>query len=215
MNVIPERTGLAPNNMFVLGITGGIGSGKSTVSRILEDRGLLVLDADEISRQVTAAGGKAVPVIAELFGPRAVLSDGSMNRKYVSGIVFEDKQGLDMLSAIVHKYVFAEMEERLGREREKGTKCVVLDVPIPVNRFVDLCNQIWVVTCDIDVRLARLEKRGMPKDEALRRIDMQMTDDEYCELGDFAIDNSWDLDELNSKVDKLIKEQLHERGIRI
>lgn len=215
MNVIPERTGLAPNNMFVLGITGGIGSGKSTVSRILEDRGLLVLDADEISRQVTAAGGKAVPVIAELFGPRAVLSDGSMNRKYVSGIVFEDKQGLDMLSAIVHKYVFAEMEERLGREREKGTKCVVLDVPIPVNRFVDLCNQIWVVTCDIDVRLARLEKRGMPKDEALRRIEMQMTDDEYCELGDFAIDNSWDLDELNSKVDKLIKEQLHERGIRI
>ena len=215
MNVIPERTGLAPNNMFVLGITGGIGSGKSTVSRILEDRGLLVLDADEISRQVTAAGGKAVPVIAELFGPRAVLSDGSMNRKYVSGIVFEDKQGLDMLSAIVHKYVFAEMEERLGREREKGTKCVVLDVPIPVNRFVDLCNQIWVVTCDIDVRLARLEKRGMPKGEALRRIEMQMTDDEYCELGDFAIDNSWDLDELNSKVDKLIKEQLHERGIRI
>jgi len=215
VNVIPERTGLAPNNMFVLGITGGIGSGKSTVSRILEDRGLLVLDADEISRQVTAAGGKAVPVIAELFGPRAVLSDGSMNRKYVSGIVFEDKQGLDMLSSIVHKYVFAEMEERLGREREKGTKCVVLDVPIPVNKFVDLCNQIWVVTCDIDVRLARLEKRGMPKDEALRRIDMQMTDDEYCELGDFAIDNSWDLDELNSKVDKLIKEQLHERGIRI
>jgi len=215
VNVIPERTGLAPNNMFVLGITGGIGSGKSTVSRILEDRGLLVLDADEISRQVTAAGGKAVPVIAELFGPRAVLSDGSMNRKYVSGIVFEDKQGLDMLSAIVHKYVFAEMEERLGREREKGTKCVVLDVPIPVNRFVDLCNQIWVVTCDIDVRLARLEKRGMPKGEALRRIEMQMTDDEYCELGDFAIDNSWDLDELNSKVDKLIKEQLHERGIRI
>ena len=215
MNVIPERTGLAPNNMFVLGITGGIGSGKSTVSRILEDRGLLVLDADEISRQVTAAGGKAVPVIAELFGPRAVLSDGSMNRKYVSGIVFEDKQGLDMLSAIVHKYVFAEMEERLGREREKGTKCVVLDVPIPVNRFVDLCNQIWVVTCDIDVRLARLEKRGMPKGEALRRIEMQMTDDEYCELGDFAIDNSWDLDELKSKVDKLIKEQLHERGIRI
>ena len=215
MNVIPERTGLAPNNMFVLGITGGIGSGKSTVSRILEDRGLLVLDADEISRQVTAAGGKAVPVIAELFGPRAVLSDGSMNRKYVSGIVFEDKQGLDMLSSIVHKYVFAEMEDRLGREREKGTKCVVLDVPIPVNRFVDLCNQIWVVTCDIDVRLARLEKRGMPKGEALRRIEMQMTDDEYCELGDFAIDNSWDLDELKSKVDKLIKEQLHERGIRI
>ncbi|MCR4689442.1 MAG: dephospho-CoA kinase [Saccharofermentans sp.] len=201
--------------MFVLGITGGIGSGKSTVSKILEDRGLLVLDADEISRQVTAQNGKAVPVIAELFGPRAVSADGSMNRKYVSNIVFEDKQGLDMLSTIVHKYVFEEMEERLTKEREKGTKCVVLDVPIPVNKFVDLCNQIWVVTCDLEVRLARLEKRGMSKEEAMRRIEMQMSDDEYCSLGDFSIDNSWDLDELNNRVDKLIKEQLHERGIRI
>ena len=201
--------------MFVLGITGGIGSGKSTVSGILEDRGLLVLDADEISRQVTAAGGKAVPKIAEVFGTRAILSDGSMNRKYISGIVFEDKKGLDVLSTIIHRYVFEEMEERLNKEREKGTKCVVLDVPIPVNKFVDLCNQIWVVTCDIEVRLARLEKRGMNREEALRRIEMQMTDDEYCVLGSHSIDNSWDLDELNAKVDKLIKEELHERGIRI
>ena len=201
--------------MFVLGITGGIGSGKSTVSGILREKGLLVLDADEISRNVTEPGGKAIPAIAEAFGSRAVNASGVMNRKAVSSIVFSDKKKLDELSTIVHQYVFEEMEDRLEKEREKGTKCVVLDVPIPVKKFTDMCNQIWVVTCDDEVRLARLAKRGLDKDEAKRRIDMQMTDDEYCSLGDFSIDNSWDMDSLNDKVNTLIRDQLHSRGIRI
>ena len=201
--------------MFVLGITGGIGSGKSTVSGILREKGLLVLDADEISRNVTEPGGKAIPSIAEKFGARAVNASGVMNRKAVSSIVFSDKKKLDELSSIVHQYVFEEMEDRLEKEREKGTKCVVLDVPIPVRKFTDMCDQIWVVTCDDEVRLARLAKRGLDKDEAKRRIDMQMTDDEYCSLGDFSIDNSWDMDSLNDKVNTLIRDQLHSRGIRI
>ena len=201
--------------MFVLGITGGIGSGKSTVSGILRDKGLLVLDADEISKKVTEPGGKAIPAIAEEFGPRAVGANGVMNRKAVSSIVFSDKKKLDDLSTIIHRFVFEEMEELVEKEKEKGTKCVVLDVPIPVRRFTDMCDQIWVVTCDKDVRLARLAKRGLEKEEALRRIDMQMSDDEYCSLGDFAIDNSWDMESLNDKVNKLIKDQLHSRGIRI
>ena len=201
--------------MFVLGITGGIGSGKSTVSGILRDKGLLVLDADEISRKVTEPGGKALPAIAEEFGPKAVGINGVMNRKAVSSIVFSDKKKLDDLSSIIHQYVFEEMEEQVAKEKEKGTKCVVLDVPIPVKRFTDLCDQIWVVTCDRDVRLARLAKRGLDKEEALRRIDMQMSDDEYCSLGDYSIDNSWDMDSLNDKVMRLVKEQLHSRGIRV
>ena len=201
--------------MFVLGITGGIGSGKSTVSGILRDKGVLVLDADEISRKVTEPGGKAIPAIAEEFGPKAIGAGGVMNRKAVSQIVFSDKKKLDVLSSIVHRFVFEEMEEQVRKEKEKGTKCVVLDVPIPVTRFTDMCNQIWVVTCDKDVRLARLAKRGLDKEEANRRIDMQMSDDEYCALGDYSIDNSWDLESLNDKVERLIKEQLHSRGIRI
>ena len=201
--------------MFVLGITGGIGSGKSTVSGILREKGLPVLDADEISRNVTEPGGKAIPAIAETFGARAVNASGVMNRKAVSSIVFSDKKKLDELSSIIHQYVFEEMEERVQKEKEKGTKCVVLDVPIPVKRFTDMCDQIWVVTCDEEVRLARLSKRGLDKEEAKRRIDMQMSDDEYCALGDFVIDNSWDMESLNDKVAVLISEQLHSRGIRI
>ncbi len=201
--------------MFVLGITGGIGSGKSTVSGILRDKGLLVLDADEISRKVTEPGGKAIPAIAEEFGPKAIGAGGVMNRKAVSQIVFSDKKKLDELSSIVHRFVFEEMEEQVEKEKEKGTKCVVLDVPIPVTRFTSMCDQIWVVTCDKEVRLARLAKRGLDKEEANRRIDMQMSDDEYCSLGDFSIDNSWDMESLNDKVERLIKEQLHSRGIRV
>jgi len=201
--------------MFVLGITGGIGSGKSTVSGILEGRGLLVLDADEISRAVTGPGGRAMPEISEKFGKKVISSDGSLNRRVMSDIAFGDKKKLDDLSTIIHRHVFEQMIESLEKEKQKGSKCVVLDVPIPVNKFRELCNQIWVVTCDKDVRLARLQKRGMDKEEAERRIAVQMTDDEYCEIGDYSIDNSWSLEELDEKVEVLIKEQLYERGIRI
>lgn len=201
--------------MFVLGITGGIGSGKSTVSGLLAERGLMVLDADEISRSVTGPMGRAMPEIAETFGKSVVSSNGALNRKAMSDIAFSDKNKLDKLSSIIHRHVFEQIDETLQKEKEKGTKCVVLDVPIPVNKFRELCNQIWVVTCDKDVRLARLQKRGMEKEEAERRIAVQMTDDEYCELGDHAIDNSWDLEDLKDKVEVLIREQLYERGIRI
>lgn len=200
--------------MFVLGITGGIGSGKSTVSRYLADKGLIVIDADEISRQVTDVGGIAVPAIEEVFGKRAVKDDGSLNRKYVSGVVFKDKTKLDVLSTIIHKYVLDKMESDIQRYREKGVKCVVLDVPIPVNRFVAMCNQIWVVTCDDDIRLSRLEGRGMDREDAQRRIAMQMTNDEYISIGEFSIDNSGSMEDTVKQVDVLIERELNGRGIR-
>ena len=200
--------------MFVLGITGGIGSGKSTVSKYLADKGLIVIDADEISRQVTDVGGIAVPAIEEVFGKRAVKDDGSLNRKYVSGVVFKDKTKLDVLSTIIHKYVLDKMESDIQRYREKGVKCVVLDVPIPVNRFVAMCNQIWVVTCDDDIRLSRLEGRGMDREDAQRRIAMQMTNDEYISLGEFSIDNSGSMEDTVKQVDVLIERELNGRGIR-
>ena len=108
------------------------------------------------------------------------------------------------------------MDKEIQSEREKKTKCVVLDVPIPVQKgFVDHCNQIWTVTCNEKVRLDRLVDRGMDLDDAKRRIAVQMTDDEYSELADHVIDNSGSVDELKEKVEALIVSQLHERGIRI
>jgi len=202
--------------MFTLGITGGIGSGKSTVSKILAERGIRVLDADEISHEVTEPGGLAIAEIEEVFGRRAIDANGGMNRKYISSVVFGDNKKLDLLSSIVHKYVFEYMENELAKEQAKKTKCVVLDVPIPVRKgFVDRCNQIWVVTCDDDIRLDRLVDRGMDREDAQRRLMVQMTNDEYAALGDKVIDNSGDAAELLEKVEALIVSELHERGIRI
>ena len=202
--------------MFVLGVTGGIGCGKSSVCSILIDRGIRVLDADEISKDVTLTDGIAVPAIAEAFGTKAIDKNGAMNRKYISSIVFNDNSKLDLLSSIIHKYVFEYIESELLKEREKGTKCVVLDVPIPVkNGFVSNCNQIWVVTCDDNVRLERLIARNMTREEATRRMAVQMSNDEYISIGDYVIDNSSDLNHLYEQVNKLITEQLWERGIKI
>jgi dephospho-CoA kinase len=202
--------------MFVLGVTGGIGCGKSSVCSILRDRGIRVLDADEISKDVTLTDGIAVPAIAEAFGTKAIDKNGAMNRKYISSIVFNDNSKLDLLSSIIHKYVFEYIESELLKEREKGTKCVVLDVPIPVkNGFVSNCNQIWVVTCDDNVRLERLIARNMTREEATRRMAVQMSSDEYISIGDYVIDNSSDLNHLYEQVNKLITEQLWERGIKI
>ena len=201
--------------MFVLGVTGGIGTGKSTVSGILRDRGLLVLDADQISKDVTDVDGIANEEIAQVFGNRAIRNN-ALDRKYISSNVFNDKTKLDKLSSIIHKYVLKYIADQLEKERTKGTKCVVLDVPIPVEKgFVDKCNQIWVVTCDTEIKLRRLVDRGMTLDDAKRRIAMQMTDEEYLNIGDYEINNSGSFDDLITRVEELIKEQLYERGIRI
>lgn len=201
--------------MFIVGVTGGIGSGKTTVSRYLEDKGLVVLDADRISGEVTAAGGSAVEEVAEVFGPSSVDIDGAMNRKYMSDIVFHDRMKLDLLSSIVHKHVFFEMEKKIEEETSKNTKCLILDVPIPVQRFVDMSDQVWVVTCDTATRISRLLDRGLSYEEAQRRIAMQLSDEEYSDLADFVIDNSGSLEQTYARVDELIKTQLVERGIRV
>lgn len=202
--------------MFVLGVTGGIGSGKSTVSGYFRDKGIQVLDADEISRQVTDVGGVALPEIAELLGARAINSKGALNRSYVATLVFSEKNKLDKLSSIIHRYVLSTIGEEIAKAAEKKVKLIVLDVPIPVRHgFVDVCNQIWVVSASDPVRLDRLEARGMDRDDAKKRMAMQMTREEYEELGDVILVNDGTLDELYAQIDKAVKSELNERGIRL
>ena len=130
--------------------------------------------------------------------------------------VFKDNRKLDQLSSIIHKHVFIVMDKVLEEQKKLKTKLVVLDVPIPVNKgFVDHCDQIWAVTCEDHIRLQRLLDRGMSKEDALRRIAVQMTNDEYAALGDHVIDNSGTVDELNGKIEELVKSELNERGIRV
>lgn len=202
--------------MFVIGITGGIGVGKSTAAKIFADRGVRVLDADEISRKVTGPQGRALDSIRELLGNKMIDSSGNLNRKLVAGLVFSDRTMLDRLSAVIHRHVLDEIAEELDKEKEKGTKVIVLDVPIPVQKgFIDACNQIWVISAEEDVRLERIRNRGMTTEDARRRMDMQMTREEYEDIADIVIENNADEETLKEQINIHIRKELEERGIRI
>lgn len=201
--------------MFVIGITGGIGSGKTTVAKICAQTGLPVLDADQISRNVTAASGSALPLITEQFGEDMLADDGSLDRKKMAALVFENRRSLDRLSQIIHQQVLAEMNTSIERLEQNKVKAVFLDVPIPVKEgFLDKCDQVWVVWADEDNRINRLIGRGMSAAEARRRIKMQMTDDEYKALATHLIENNDNLDALFDQVNTLVSEELGQRGIR-
>ena len=165
---------------------------------------------------MTDVGGVALPEIAELLGARAITANGALNRKYVASLVFSEKNKLDKLSSIIHHYVLTTIAEEIAKAAEKKVKLIVLDVPIPVKHgFVDVCNQIWVVSASDPVRLDRLEARGMDRDDAKKRMLMQMTREEYEELGDVVLVNDGTLEELYEQIDRAVKEELNERGIRV
>lgn len=200
--------------MFVIGITGGIGTGKSTVANLCREAGLSVLDADQISHSVTETGGLAIPEIKEAFGEEYILEDGSLDRKKVSDLVFKNKKALDKLSLIVHHHTLKQMGFYLDQLEKTGIKVAVLDVPIPVKEgFLDKCNQVWNITADKEIRLDRIEKRGMDRADALRRMSVQMTPEQYSELADVDVQNDGTYDELREKVNTLFEKELSPRGL--
>ncbi len=202
--------------MFVIGITGGIGCGKSTVADICRKEGLQVIDADELSREATAANGSAMPEIIEKFGRQCIDEHGALDREKMAKKVFANHRALDELSAIVHRHVIESMVKAVEALDKKKVKAVALDVPIPVRHgFVDICNQIWVVWASDEHRIERLSKRGMTEAEARRRMAMQMTREEYTNLADHVIENDADLDALEKQVAKLLETELGQRGIRL
>ncbi len=200
--------------MYVIGITGGIGTGKSTVAALLREAGLKVFDADQISHSVTSQNGVALPEICELFGDNILNEQGELDREQISKLVFSDKKKLDQLSLIVHHHVLAEIASLLQQAETAKEHAVALDVPIPVKRgFLDRCNSIWVVTATLETRLKRLAERGMPETEALRRINMQMTDAEYEELATYLLTNNDNFLSLRRQVNCGLEKELTSRGI--
>ncbi|MDO5733381.1 MAG: dephospho-CoA kinase [Eubacteriales bacterium] len=202
--------------MFVLGVTGGIGCGKSTAASRMRDRGIPVLDADQISHQVSAAGGRAESEIIESFGTEILGEDGAIDRGLLAELVFHDRRALDRLSLIVHAAVMDEIKQSLQILEAKKTKAVVLDVPIPVrDGFLDRCDLVLLIWASDEVRIPRLRERGLNDEQIKERIAMQMSHEEYQEIANLEILNDGDLDELYAKVDRLLEDELASRGIRL
>ena len=190
---------------MVIGISGGMGSGKSSVTQIMADLGAQVVDADEISHTVTEGNKPAVYEIAAAFGDRFVDMYGRLNRPLLAKHVFGDREKLDKLEAIVHKYVIAEMDAQVKLFRTKGRGVMVLDVPIPVKRgFLDNVDQVWIVDADTETRIDRVIRRSnITKEQAQSRIDSQLSREEYLALADLVIPNNGSMQELRTFVSKL------------
>lgn len=192
--------------MRVIGLTGGIGSGKSTVSSLLADRGAAVVDADAIVHELQRPGTPVFAAMVERFGSAVVAADGTLDREAVAALVFGDHPdaaaNLADLNAIVHPAVGQEIADRLTALAETD-RLVVLDVPLMVESGRRGHAALLVVDCPPDVAVARLvEQRGMSEEDARGRLARQVAREERLAAADFVIDNSGDLEHLRRQVDR-------------
>lgn len=194
--------------MKVIGLTGGTGSGKSTVSTYLREKGCCIIDADKISRELTAKGGDAIEPIRAKFGDGVFFEDGSLHRKKLADIVFNDKEKLKVLEEITTQNVIRIVTEKIEELRKIGDKrIVILDAPLlfecGMNGFAD---ENWLVICDKESRIKRLMKRdGLERHSIMDRMANQLSDEEKLLMADVVIDNSGSLNELYSRIDRLIE----------
>jgi dephospho-CoA kinase len=187
--------------MLVVGLTGGIGSGKSTVSRLLAKRGAVIVDADVAARKVVEPGGPAYEGVVDRFGSQVLAPDGTIDRPALAAIVFNDPQALADLNALTHPAVGVLINEQLTAEAQTD-HVVILDVPLLVESGRTGTAGVIVVDCPPDVAIARLvEERGMDEADARRRVAAQVGRDERLAHADFVIDNSGSLEDLEQQVD--------------
>jgi dephospho-CoA kinase len=189
--------------MIVVGLTGGIGSGKSTVSAMLAARGAVIIDADEITRHVQRPGSPVVDKIVERFGADVVDEQGALIRPRLAALVFDDPAALKDLNRIVHPAVGEEMARRVA-ELAGTDKVVILDIPLLTeNPRRDLQGKV-VVDVPPDVQVERLVRyRGFTEADARARIARQSARDERLRDADFVIDNSGSIAELEPQVAEL------------
>ena len=196
--------------MKIIGITGGAGTGKSTVAAILEKKGAVVLDADAITKELQKKGAPAYVEIKEWLGEEYILTDGELDRKKIGELIFNDPNAKARINRIVHGKVGEEIKRRIAELEEnppEGKTMIVLDVPIPVERgFLDTAEVIWVVAANSDIRAERLMKRmGISYDAAMDIIDSQLSNSEYEALADFVIINEKGRRELRKQIGEALE----------
>ena len=173
---------------LILGITGNIGTGKSTVSRMLGELGAELIDADQVAHTVMRPGTPVNAQIVRAFGPQVARPDGEIDRKRLAAIVFADPAALAQLEAIVHPATV----EAIGRRIAAAWAEVVVVEAIKLIEagLADSCHAVWVTTCREDQQIDRAVDRGMTRDGAERRIRSQSPQDEKTDRADAVIDNS-------------------------
>lgn len=196
----------------VIGLTGGIGTGKSTVASMLAELGAVIIDSDEIVRELQSPGAPVLEKIRESFGDRVIGADGTLDRAALGDIVFRDEEARRRLNAIVHPAVGAETARRLAEAKQRGAALVVLDIPLlfetrsagaasKANRGVEA---VVVVYASRELQIERqIAREDYDRGEAERRVSSQIPIDEKRDRADHVIDNSGDLADTRRQVHAL------------
>lgn len=197
--------------MLLVGLTGGIGSGKSTVSRMLEERGAVVLDADGFARDAVVSGSPGLRSVVERFGPEILTPEGGLDRPKLASIVFADPAALADLEAIVHPVVRRMIADGI-QENLDADRVVVLVNPLLIEMGTHRdCDVVVVVSASPETQVARSVARGMTDEDVRARIAAQMPLEDRARTADVLIDNEGTLDDLEREVDVLWR-QLRERA---
>ena len=194
--------------MLRLGLTGGIGSGKSTVAKILVEQGATLIDADDISRATTASGGAAITSIAAQFGPGVVNADGSMNRDGMRQRIFSDSNARHQLEAIIHPLVSNESARQAEVARQAGCALLVFDIPLLVesSRWRNQLDRVLVVDCEVTTQISRvLQRSGWTQAMVANVIASQANRTQRLAAADLVIyNNALTLDDLAAQVREIL-----------
>jgi dephospho-CoA kinase len=181
--------------MFVIGLTGGIGTGKSTVASILEAQGAPILNADLVGHEVYLPGRPAYHEIIEAFGKDVVADDGTIDRKRLGPIVFADPRNLARLNAITHSRMKGMMREKLVDLEKQGYEIAVLEAALLLEaKWDDLADEIWVTVTEPEIAAQRVaERSGLAREQVMERIRSQMTNEERKKRANVVIDTNGDM----------------------
>jgi dephospho-CoA kinase len=198
----------------IIGLTGGIASGKSTVARILERLGGVIIDADQLAREVVAPGESAYLAIVAEFGEGILNFDRTLNRRALGKIVFTDPSARRRLERITHPSIAKLAEKKLAALKESGTPVVIYMAPLLIEAGVtSRVDEVWVVYADRETQLARLiERDGISRAEALQRLDAQIPMAEKRRYGKVVIDNRGTSEETERQVMEIWEKEILKSG---
>lgn len=192
----------------VIGLTGGIGTGKSTVSELLAVHGFKIVDADIAAREAVEKGSEGLEQVRRTFGDEAIDENGEMNRKYVGEIVFNDDKKREELNHIIHPIVRELMEKQKEAYLEQGYN-VIMDIPLLFeNNLQDTVDETWLVYASESIQVERLmERNDLTQEEAKARVYSQISIDKKCRMADHVIDNRGTLLELKQNLEALLVQE--------
>jgi dephospho-CoA kinase len=189
--------------MLLIGLTGGIGSGKSTVASMLEGHGAVILDADTFAREAVAAGSEGFRQVVERFGPGVVGPDGELNRPALAAVVFADRGALADLEAIVHPVVRQRVADGIQANLDTGGVVVLVNpLLIEMGTHRD-CDLVVVISVGPETQVARSVARGMPEEDVRARIAAQLPLEDRAPFADVILDNEGTLEDLREQVEQL------------